>query len=59
MRSQIQDALLSALEAILRPTIKLLLQSGIGYSEFESFVAVFRNERFEWQNGDSFYRRIS
>ena len=34
MRSQIQDALLSALEAILRPIVKLLLQSGIGYSEF-------------------------
>lgn len=34
MRSQIQDALLSALETILKPTIKLLLQSGIGYSEF-------------------------
>ena len=34
MRSQIQDALLSALETILRPTIRLLLQSGIGYSEF-------------------------
>jgi hypothetical protein len=34
VRSQIQDALLSALETILRPTIKLLLQSGIGYSEF-------------------------
>jgi hypothetical protein len=34
VRSQIQDALLSALEAILRPIVKLLLQSGIGYSEF-------------------------
>jgi len=36
VRSQIQDALLSALEAILRPIVKLLLQSGIGYSEFAS-----------------------
>ena len=34
MRSNIQDALLSALESILRPTVKLLLQCGIGYSEF-------------------------
>ena len=34
MRSHIQDALLSALESILKPTVKLLLQSGIGYSEF-------------------------
>ena len=34
MRSHIQDALLSALEAILRPIVKLLLQSGISYSEF-------------------------
>jgi Family of unknown function (DUF6502) len=34
VRSKIQDALLSALEAILRPTVKLLLQCGIGYSEF-------------------------
>ena len=36
MRSHIQEALLSALEAILRPTVKLLLQSGIGFSEFAS-----------------------
>ena len=36
MRSHIQDALLSALEAILRPVVKLLLQSGVGYSEFAS-----------------------
>ena len=36
MRSRIQDALLSALEAILRPIVKLLLQSGISYSEFAS-----------------------
>jgi len=36
VRSQIQDALLSALEAILRPVVKLLLQSGVGYSEFAS-----------------------
>ncbi len=34
MRSNIQNALLSALETILRPTVKLLLQCGIGYSEF-------------------------
>ena len=45
MRSKIQDALLSALESILRPIVKLMLQSGIGYSEFASvakavFVAV-------------------
>jgi hypothetical protein len=36
VRSPIQDALLSALEAILRPIVKLLLQSGISYSEFAS-----------------------
>lgn len=36
MRSHIQEALLSALEAILRPTVKLMLQCGIGYSEFTS-----------------------
>jgi hypothetical protein len=36
VRSQIQNALLSALEAILRPIVKLLLQSGISYSEFAS-----------------------
>ena len=42
MRSQIQDALLSALEAILRPIVKLLLQSGVSYSEFASVAkAVF------------------
>ena len=49
MRSQIQDALLSALETILKPTIKLLLQSGIGYSEFAAvaksvFVQVATDE---------------
>lgn len=49
MRSQIQDALLSALETILRSTIKLLLQSGIGYSEFAAvaksvFVQVATDE---------------
>ena len=38
MRSHIQDALLAALEAILRPTVKLLLQSGISYSEFASIA---------------------
>jgi hypothetical protein len=36
VRSQIQDALLSALETILRPIVKLMLQSGISYSEFAS-----------------------
>lgn len=36
MRSKIQDALLSALESILRPIVKLMLQSGISYSEFAS-----------------------
>jgi len=36
VRSKIQDALLSALEAILRPIVKLMLQSGISYSEFAS-----------------------
>src|SRR5688572_3927934 len=42
VRSQIQDALLSALEAILRPIVKLLLQSGVSYSEFVSVAkAVF------------------
>lgn len=42
MRSNIQDALLSALEAILRPTVKLLLQCGIGYAEFAAVAkAVF------------------
>jgi hypothetical protein len=42
VRSQIQDALLSALEAILRPIVKLLLQSGVSYSEFASVAkAVF------------------
>lgn len=42
MRSAIQDALLAALEAILKPTVKLLLQSGISYSEFASVAkAVF------------------
>ena len=49
MRSHIQEALLAALEAILRPTVKLLLQSGIGYSEFVSvaksvFVQVATDE---------------
>jgi hypothetical protein len=38
VRSHIQDALLSALETILRPTIKLLLQSGISYSEFAAIA---------------------
>lgn len=36
MQSRIQEALLSALEAILRPVVKLLLQSGVSYSEFAS-----------------------
>jgi hypothetical protein len=49
VRSSIQDALLSALEAILRPIVKLLLQSGISYSEFASvaksvFVQVATDE---------------
>ena len=49
MRSHIQEALLAALEAILKPTVKLLLQSGIGYSEFVSvaksvFVQVATDE---------------
>jgi hypothetical protein len=34
VRSHIQQTLLGALETILRPTVKLLLQSGISYSEF-------------------------
>ena len=38
MRSKIQDALLSALEAILRPIVKLMLQSGISYSEFAAIA---------------------
>lgn len=36
MQSSIHEALLSALEAILRPIVKLLLQSGVSYSEFAS-----------------------
>ena len=36
MRSQIQDALLGALDSILRPIVKLMLLSGISYSEFAS-----------------------
>ncbi len=49
MRSSIEDALLSALEAILRPIVKLMLQSGISYSEFASvaksvFVQVATDE---------------
>jgi hypothetical protein len=36
VRSKIQDALLSALESILRPIVKLMLQSGISYSQFAS-----------------------
>jgi hypothetical protein len=38
VRSKIQDALLSALEAILRPIVKLMLQSGISYAEFASIA---------------------
>jgi hypothetical protein len=42
VRSRIQDTLLSALESILRPIVKLMLQSGIGYLEFVSVAkAVF------------------
>jgi hypothetical protein len=49
VRSHIQDALLAALEAILRPIVKLILQSGISYSEFASvaksvFVQVATDE---------------
>jgi len=49
VRSKIQDALLSALETILRPIVKLLLQSGTSYSEFVSvaktvFVRVATDE---------------
>jgi hypothetical protein len=49
VRSSIQDALLAALEAILRPIVKLLLQSGVSYSEFASvaksvFVQVATDE---------------
>ena len=36
MRSKIQDALLSVLESVLRPIVRLMLQSGISYSEFAS-----------------------
>jgi hypothetical protein len=34
--SQLQDALLAALATILRPTVKLLLHSGVSYSAFAS-----------------------
>lgn len=49
MRSEIQNALLSALAAILRPIVRLLLQSGVGYAEFVSvaklvFVKVATDE---------------
>lgn len=36
MASQLQDALLAALATILRPTVRLLLQSGVSYSAFAS-----------------------
>jgi hypothetical protein len=36
VRSNIQEALLGALRSILKPTVQLLLQSGIGYAEFAS-----------------------
>jgi Family of unknown function (DUF6502) len=38
VRSSLQNALLSGLETILRPIVRLLLLCGIGYSEF-AFVA--------------------
>jgi hypothetical protein len=38
VRSNIQDALLAALEMILRPTVKLLLQCGVSYSEFAAIA---------------------
>ncbi|HJR69497.1 MAG TPA: DUF6502 family protein [Gammaproteobacteria bacterium] len=42
MHSHIHEALLSALAAILRPTVKLLLQSGISFDEFTNVAkAVF------------------
>jgi hypothetical protein len=49
VRSEIQNALLSALAAILRPIVRLLLQSGVGYAEFVSvaklvFVKVATDE---------------
>lgn len=36
MASQLQDALLAALATILKPTVRLLLQSGVSYSVFAS-----------------------
>jgi hypothetical protein len=49
VRSEIQNALLAALAAILRPIVRLLLQSGVGYAEFVSvaklvFVKVATDE---------------
>jgi len=42
VRSNIHEALLSALAAILRPTVKLLLHSGISFDEFTNVAkAVF------------------
>lgn len=38
MQSKIQEAWLSALEAILRPIVKLWLQSGLGYAQFEAIA---------------------
>jgi hypothetical protein len=42
VRSHIHEALLSALAAILRPTVKLMLQSGVSFDEFTNVAkAVF------------------
>jgi hypothetical protein len=49
VQSQIQEAWLKALEAILRPVVKLWLQSGLGYGQFETiaksvFIGVATND---------------
>lgn len=49
MQSKIQEAWLKALETILRPVVRLWLQSGLGYGQFESiaksvFVGVATND---------------
>lgn len=63
MRSHIQEALLSALAAILRPTARLLLQSGISFDEFTNVAkAVFvhvATEEYERRSRPANFSQVS
>jgi hypothetical protein len=63
VQSQIQEAWLKALETILRPVVKLWLQSGLGYGQFESiaksvFIGVATND-YQTRGRPANYSQVS